>query len=581
MLINKKTKTKGKRRFIFGAVAFASLASMATMSLVSCKHANDTTKPNESDKDVKDPVGFSVYAYLNFKVRASDAALGIKFIGDTSVKIKKGHQFGAANPPKVVCPGYTLSHWEKLDGTTITRSTVIDDTILTDDAIDVYPKMIPASTGMTISGREKIYDGVMFSEDIDPETSGHLLIKSYDYTAHVEGITDYSDLEWSVIPGDDETNIHITPDEQNPEICHVETYFTDEIVSDTLHAELGQFSKDIEITILPPFYTSGLLTMHPQGEENNNGTANDSQQVWDMGKSYWIVEDGMWMLVDAPQICAEEYCDDDDTVKFIQPAIWEKGSIDPYEVNGKLFEVEKEHNASTDFISGWTDIYPGAGVVSIGSYFMANFADANPVLHAGANYIASIGEGFMLNCESFNQDVTELFVEDIVNPIRFGNYFMYGCTSFNNAQEDEYEWVLPLGSIYGNNFLGNCTSLAANCILPTSVRYIGANFMNDCDSIPFFGIPANSQLRTIEAYFLAYCPALSMVSFQTDNIDFFADIDKPWAEHGAFITSEKRSTPTKVYLTTDDLKQQMAELYPATDPSATSGPYRDVDYDPE
>lgn len=558
MLINKKTKAKGKRRFIFGAVAFASLASMATMSLISCKQANDTTKPNESDKDLNDPVGFSVYAYLNFKVRASDAALGIKFIGDTSVKIKKGHHFGTANAPTVVCPGYTLSHWEDSEGNTISRNTVISDAILTNDALDVYPKVVPASTGMFISGRETIYDGVMFSEEPSEETGTYTLIESYDYVASVGGTTSYSGLTWTVTPGDDGQNINVTPDPTNPEVCHVTTRFTEEPVTDTLTATWNGYTQDIEITVLPPYYATGVLQMNPQTTVR--------AAYWDMGKSYWIIEDGEWMIVDANQICSEQQTSG---VEFVYPIIWDDGGK---EEEGKSVSVLK--GSEDEFIWNWTDVYPGAAVTGVAPYFMAHFIFANPELHAGINEISSIGDGFLLDCQTFDQDIRDLFSPTTgMKPYKIGNYFMYGCSMFNNGQayDTPYEWTLPYASSYGTNFLGDCTALEASLTLPTSITYIGSNFINNNDMIASFTIPSDCAIETIESNFLAYVENLTNLTIATDNVEYFADVEYPGTWHGAFV---KSTAPSAINVhSSQEVFNGLTSIYPNY---TTSYPYRNL-----
>jgi hypothetical protein len=194
------------------------------------------------------------------------------------------------------------------------------------------------------------------------------------------------------------------------------------------------------------------------------------------------------------------------------------------------------------------EVAVGDGITYIGDNFLSGATNLDTANLAEATSVASIGNAFLSECESFNAPIT---VPSNVQTI--GGGFLRGCTSFNSTvtiasgvQSIAYAFLMGCSAFnqpltipssvttIGPNFLSGCVKFNSALTMDPST-IIGTGFMNDCrlfnQPIPIYtngsnGVPDNYMMRcaafnqpitfptgltSIGSYFLGYNTAFNQV----------------------------------------------------------------------
>lgn len=143
------------------------------------------------------------------------------------------------------------------------------------------------------------------------------------------------------------------------------------------------------------------------------------------------------------------------------------------------------------------DMSNATSLTSIGDGFLANCASFNQQI-TFPNTVTSIGNAFLSGNTSYNRPIT---IPNTVTTI--GNEFLSGCTDFNSTV------TLPNNlTAIGNSFLYNNNMFNQPISIPGTVTTIGASFLSGCSSFNQ-SITIPSGVTTIGGGFLNKCQSFN------------------------------------------------------------------------
>lgn len=506
MLKNKILSKKAKLYALSTVLGVATLASVATMTGCSTsQNSKDFVSPDN---------GYSMYSKITFQAPATPA--GVTFSGSTVVKIKTGHLFGTVSHPTPVLDGYQLTGWiNTSDSSAVTNSTPISGDVV------IEPVMTPIGTNVSITGRKTIYNGVLL------DNQGELLdVAVGKPNAYVYDIVCTEELlptdQVSIEENAGGNALDITQPQQGSTTFYINPKFTEVSVSTSITATITRGATQIgtavfPIEVKPPFYCT---------EEVHWGI-DDSL---DLGDGIWTVyesndptEDDSWVCSTFNEMCWTGNIEQDAQIIYYDFS-------DGKNVSTKY--IARNDSSTPDPLKAQlTKIYPGAEIYFIADEFLAETNYYNPEICGGIHDINLIGNSFMRDCTSYNQNINELFTTTM-DAMAIGNFFLMGCTSFNNGDAETFS--MPKARVIGHGFMADCTSFEFGVEINEITEYIGTDFMADCTSVESLTIPSTSQLKHFGGNIMTNCENLQSITIHKGNINFLDDISDEGQVLGSF-----------------------------------------------
>lgn len=532
-------KFKNNKSLIIGLASVLGIASLATAVGVTTSQKANVSTGDSVDKP--GPFQVTTHHTVTFNLPRTPIP-NFYYEGRTTVDVKDNYPFGIIAAPNAVASGYQFSYWEydpEGDGTYVK---IEKSTKITSD-LNIYPVMTPIAPLINIT-----------SEEEEPHNLYSGLLQPKLYTVETSQPITADDVEWDLVDAEGETvtDAVISEDPALPS-CTVTPLTILEPKVCYLKATVQGITEPVlyKLTIYPPYYYTG--TQEIGGVE------------YDYGTCYWVYNTGSpieWEAIPAADVCPTVFVPGAqiNIIRHMTP----EGSISPI---------------SRTSLNNFSHIFPGCKLNSVGDNFLRQ-TNFNGQLHGGVNAVtkqpkvlASVGDYFLADCTSFNQNINDVFTIGSDYSFRIGDYFMASCTAFNNGGID---FVLPTADFYGNSFMEDCSALTGEITLASQTLKIGDHFMNGTSisaaTIPStFGGP-EAEPDVIGAYFLTDCEQLVNLNILTDDVSYFKELNVPGQDHASFVRYSEYDDETGITLLCPNASEQFLDGF--TELDGTDGYYR-------